>query len=270
MIEFSNEYLKNKLEPAEDAADEKKKLLLEKMRAPFIQTDFRNTESVSVSLEHGNLSLVHQGLPEKLLAHFRKFKRLTEKERGIIELLGLQPSEFRQLTDISFQAGQDELRLEDILPRGWQVFFSANPSDSAIGSGMDDKIECIVVHGNILTRESLVALLHEIGHAREIENKTDQEKQLYREARRRFRSAGRPTASPKDANIYRPSETDLAIILESERNAWSFALKTIKPFLKMLDLTKEEMDMYMHNIALATYSDAMRDKLVKKLVEIKG
>ena len=59
-------------------------------------------------------------------------------------------------------------------------------------------------------------------------------------------------------NPIKPNAEDLTIVLESERNAWAFALKKMDTIKELLNITREEILTYIHEEALASYSAKMR------------
>lgn len=57
----------------------------------------------------------------------------------------------------------------------------------------------------------------------------------------------------------------LESVLRRERNAWAYALKKIKPFLGK-KISREDVQKYIHEYALASYSRGVRKKIEEGLV----
>ncbi|MBI4097973.1 MAG: hypothetical protein HY426_02945 [Candidatus Levybacteria bacterium] len=107
----------------------------------------------------------------------------------------------------------NSVSLEELLPEGWSVVFVPTGQKEAI---THHGLKAIIVTGMQPTSpEFALSLLHEVSHARE-----DDPQLLDRESiRSRINSL-------KDIN-----GSEGAQIIRSERNAWAFAIKKIKPFI---------------------------------------
>jgi len=157
--------------------------------------------------------------------------------RTIIEKFPEFMNNFKEMTSLKLKSGDATLNIFDITPKDVRIFF--NPYiDTHIGYISGKKI---FIGSDINKPRSILALLHEIGHSHENEIIFQEEKNRGIE----------------------PQE-DLAQLLVSERNAWAFALKKIKPFLNNPLFKKDAVSLFMKR-CLTNYEDKIKkDLLVRK------
>ena len=137
--------------------------------------------------------------------------------------------------------------LESILPSGYDVLYgfsygySGNSRGLYLGRG--DKL-CAII-GDLNNFQTIMTLLHEIGHCVHYENEK------------------------RNNTIMRRSKTEidkLADLMLSERNAWAFALKKIRPFIRRdqgeLPAYQDIYD-YIHNYCLRSYEKIATRQLLE-------
>jgi|GEM_PF-4197396 len=139
------------------------------------------------------------------------------------------------------------LSLSDILPEGYRVFFSTVAQDGSSYVVMDESGGTVVLNAEITKPEMIIHLLHEAGHVHE---KTDE---------MRFSPTNNPDVSSK---VYKG---DLAVKLLSERNAWAYALRRLKPFVDQeptsgFSIQKNDVLTLANNWALKSYQDSIKDE----------
>lgn len=110
---------------------------------------------------------------------------------------------------------------------------------------MDDNGGMVILNGDIASPEMIVHLVHEAGHVYE---KTDDA---------RFSSMNEHDVSSK---VY---IGDLAEKLLSERNAWAFGLKKLKPFLEKnkidgFSIQRDDVLAIVKNQALQNYHESIK------------
>jgi hypothetical protein len=134
-----------------------------------------------------------------------------------------------------------------MLPQEYTVVFFAGASPKS-GSQFMLEEKAVILARNLTSPRSLLTLFHEVGHAQEYAQMTEREQE---EHLRDLRALDR----------YAASEEVMSRILRRERNAWSYALAQLRPFLKrdgsgLID--KRQALSFVHDHALRRYSAFFR------------
>ena len=169
--------------------------------------------------------------------------------------------QWRTLKSYKFRSGEDKLDTTEILPDGWKVIF--RPSSGYLGgAGTDDETKTILVDQDITKPVAILQLSHEAGHAQIMESMTDEERNFVLDTRKEFKEAGREQQEIEGDKIDR--------VIKDERDAWAFALRTIKPLIKSGILSLNDVRNFIHDIALKSYSNDVRSLIEKDLIKTKN
>lgn len=120
------------------------------------------------------------------------------------------------------------------------------------GGFVDRKGRTIVLNADILSPLGIIGFLHEVGHLE------DPFQSVSSENFERSRSVYSRANSGMPLNF-----KDSELILRSERNAWAYALKVVKPvFGRLKEFDKKVITDYaVHRRSLSGYSDKIRQSL---------
>lgn len=128
------------------------------------------------------------------------------------------------------------------------------------GSGFSHSANSVFLEEDPLSRKGLLILFHELGHFERstIRSKTEQEE--YEAALRKSKSLIMSMLP-----FGKLTEKQAGVILKEERDAWAFALRTLRPFEQDLDLNLNKALDTIHIHSLQSYSDEIRDELKIKI-----
>ncbi len=129
---------------------------------------------------------------------------------------------FLEISHLILKIDDYEINIMDIMPEDCRALFDPKSNDlEKSGEYPEEKI--VTVYGDITEPKVILALLHEIGHIHA-------EPEKY----------GKP---------FRKTNTNQEIVL-SERKAWAFALRIIKPFLRQENLFNKQAINKFKNLSL--------------------
>lgn len=150
---------------------------------------------------------------------------LNETSSRLRRILSNNISGWRVLNNfvLRMDSFHSELNMNQLLPEGYKILFNTSePQEcSQLLSGSREKY--VILGGNPVKTENILILLHEIGHTKQEPEKSEPSQNSLQ--------------SLLEGNIKTESEQEHKIrvnadALREERNAWSFTLKTIRPFLR--------------------------------------
>ncbi|MDP3646246.1 MAG: hypothetical protein Q8R25_04110 [bacterium] len=161
----------------------------------------------------------------------------SEKETLKIEKEELRIATLYEMRGLTFERPDKNLSLnfEELAP-GYKFIFCPDVDNVSSYVSIDGKR--VVLVGNPASLGSILTVLHEVGHIHE-------------------------QALPDRFDEYAP-HVELAEKLHSERSAWAYALKKIKPFLDDIEgnpLHKSNALLYAKERALYTYAEWVNDQL---------
>ena len=242
----NSKYLQKKLE-SKILSEDEWKVLNAKLNKP-IET-FVFLDQGKIAMEKGDLKfdLSYSSVPADL--HFEKREEVWEfpkEKQYAIENMDLSPKEYRKLDNLVLKNKESTLDVVNLLPKEAHIFFRSLPYEPKyIGESpgsFDPRINLIILKNNLSTPGGILTLLHEIGHANDklsaIRNKFPKKE------------------GPHDKVFLTPEQIE--IFLKTERNAWTFVIKNLKPFISDLGLTLEEFNAFVHDYALSTYSEKIK------------
>ena len=247
-MENSLEYLEKKMEPKESSGDANFVQVMEKLKKPFQEIDY--PEEGEVKIEKGDLEIE---------IAFQPAKRFAEQDGKIdfkLKRVLYEPGEWKMIEKFVIRNKKTggELHLLDILPKDYRIIWTASSDEESVQTADFENKICLS-RGDFSQPRIVLGLLHEIGHCVDCENIEEHfDRNQY----------GRDNVL---FDIYRndPDQkmpaASLERMLRAERNAWSFALRKIKPFFDEETFDKKDILAYIHGRTLASYSQGMRKKM---------
>jgi hypothetical protein len=216
----------------EGVNEEKLEAAIKKLAEPIGGIEYKDSDEVA--LENGPFALdfKYDGL---------------EKDSSAIPVargLALKPEQLREIKELHLSRSDrgKRLSLSDVIPGNFRVLFAPNSREKwSDFANLTEKT--IVLNGDVAAPSTLLALLHEAGHVH---------------------------ASPKEgADSFAPepnqdrrtvNAVDVAKKLLNERDAWAYALRTIKPFLdqekgEQFSITKDDALVFAKGECLKSYND---------------
>jgi hypothetical protein len=158
------------------------------------------------------------------------------------------------INDLELVSGEKKSKLSEILPAGWRVVFNHEAlADDDEGAVCCESDKYIAINRAPVTPRFFVTLAHELGHM------TVDRKMNWRQKIRTITMLRK-----YDSNIEKQKELSPKIadyVIEDERKAWAVALKILRPLIKAEIISREDLNKFMHNYALGSYSDYLQDYL---------
>gem|GEM_PF-6873038 len=162
------------------------------------------------------------------------------------------------------EGNSSTLDVRSLLPDQYQVVWV--PGGSIDRSAHDLGNELLIINGDITSPEGLLVALHEIGHY------VDLKDDLLRKTALPEIQGNMMALKPEELEGVDPefakafmdkfkpvTENDLKTFIESERNAWAFALKTISKVTNSRDLIQACRE-YTHEQPLRMQADVLRSR----------
>jgi hypothetical protein len=266
---FNSEYLNKKLEP------ENKMLDLENTEV----TDYKEFGDHSYDKESGSFEFKFGDTNIDFAYHQPKISELIENKFVGARLLSyhINQKDFKmksneELTNI-MDAILDNLRVVDkftLRNRGGEydikeifdgkIFFNFKKELSE--SGLDPASGSIFLTKDPLTPEGLLILSHEVGHYKS-NTRNSENDPVTHDYKEKIGSIFREIINLPINNLSADFEEAAASVLESERSAWAYALKHLRPFLKDLKLGNKDLEKYIHSFCLQSYSNAINSTFSK-------
>lgn len=210
--------------------------------------------------ERGEVSFQDQGITIDF-TYEPYHSSLNFNPRTLLERYALKRNvgDARILTSFNLQDVDktEEISLYQIIPDQWKVIFF--PDNAERNGSANNITKTIAFNGAPTSISNILTLLHEAGHAHDFNQK-------------RIRTHNLAVSKLKSL-IGKPNEGDLNYILTSERNAWSFALNKLRPFISKnlhSDLKRETVYSIIHDIALASYNEEISQFVLPKEEYIEG
>jgi len=207
--------------------------------------DYREEKEIEFEASGTSLSLSFSELPENFVAkRVNSLQRTIEMTTGDEQTLAKKILNFYLTTaysidEFTIKKGEDALDLSEIKKEFPFARIIVNPKKTT-DVNVRELSGTILISGDITRLETILGLLHEMGH---LSDKTE----MNWFAMRRYTQGER--ISVREAKQ----------ILRYERNAWAFAIRKIKPFLDKD--TKEQVIHFMHEDALKSHSEQIREQI---------
>jgi len=147
-------------------------------------------------------------------------------------------------------------------PPGWKLHIDPNRTGLFLGNrrgSCDEHLKLIEIWGNLAEGETLLALLHETGHAVRLTELSEEEYAQQAGSRERFRKAvdlvgNREPGVETESNL---RAEDVAEVMRDERGAWAYALRKLKPLMQGEEpvFAKDNVEKYIQ-AKLQTYENS--------------
>lgn len=168
--------------------------------------------------------------------------------------------QWRSVHSFSFSRkdkNEPSIELDQILPQDFKVILKPGESRTC-SADLGRKI--ISLRGDLANPKTIINLLHEIGHVQNYKNNT-------------FETPGDKYAESHTAMKFgTATREDMEKVLIEERKAWAYALTLIRPFLdskkshrKDLFFRREDIQSYIHDFSLNTYSGVLAQEIEEDL-----
>ena len=236
-------------------ADLEKRLQFKEASMPFYEKfaykTYEKEGQITVDKEKFELKFDYEQISEKELESLKNKLVVNQETRAedLKEIINFLLKEK--------ESGQ-ELNLKKILPKDYRVFFM--PEREVEDSSVHLPTKNIFVGNDPLSVANIYTMFHEIGHADEYEGFTKTQKK----SAEVVYSVNAYLQGQKTEEMP-PAEGDLEKMLRLERNAHSFALNKLRPFIKALGADpKLLVNTFVHGNQLATYTEAIREELKKR------
>lgn len=157
-------------------------------------------------IEHFKRAYPNMGPEDAIIATKRDFK------------------DYRRITELTLQNESHLLNLKDHLPKGWSLYaYVANRAPLSVSASTVPQARLIFSHQPLDSRYGLYVLFHEIGHGVDSAGQTPEE--IAEEIKTRDTKSG--------------TSKEKKVVIQSERNADSFALSNLRHFFG-----REDMDFF--------------------------
>ena len=175
-----------------------------------------------------------------------------------------RPEEIRILEELSIERKGRTLKLSEALPPNCQIYFDPSRESliDAPSSAVDTVGRKVMIFGDLTKLGNVASLFHEAGHLWDVDPEKNPE----------YVDTVGTSVFVLDFSIYEDSPFDNLmsnqvgeVVLKSERHAWAFALKRLKPFIDNIDspINVKVLSVIIHNRCLKSYSDLIKHALNK-------
>lgn len=197
---------------------------------------------VKIRFRQGDVNLNLDKIPTNE-AELRR-SSLSVKDCNLIRFLNFEPGSFYRLLNFSIEnkINKNEIDLDDLV-RDQEVYVLKGGQEVE-GSVTNHTNNWIKISAEPKTVAALLTLFHEIGHSKDPAERGSLE----------LRHA--VLDSKGEEKIYFDQE-----IMSSERDAWAYSLKKMKPLLEGINITSEELDAFIHKWLLGSYSDLVSKEI---------
>lgn len=242
-------YLSTHLEPTVDKQGKKIEEMDPKvLDQPIIEgltVDYGSREGVHFEDDNSSLDMSYapQSYEEsrEIIAKLQKARhKMTSPDaiKLVERMIKFYYSPTYNLDKFRFQKGEHVLDSADLDEIGeTKIVFNPRTEIEVNSNGFSGEI---LISGDMTRLDTILKVLHEIGHRANPGEDTGEMRDRY---------GSREDISEKEAEA----------ILESERKAWAFALKKIRPFLE--DDQREQVLEFIHNYCLNYYSGNLRRQI---------
>lgn len=234
--------------------------MLKKLEYPLKDIKYKNADSIEFKEADTSLSFSYESLPPHLLIKSpSEMKELNREDQKFIENLGLNEiTNFRILRSFILSNKDKKLDIFQLLPQEYKIYFNPYNQEKRSFAGE----EFMVIKGDFAKPSTLLALFHEVGHLLDLNRMNEETKEKYLLARKNYTDIiyKLTVARKKSQNIPQEHimEKTLAVVINSERNAWALGLQLLRPFFKGIGIEKDDAKMFIHDYILSHgYSQQM-------------
>lgn len=171
----------------------------------------------------------------------------------------------RKLESLILKNNESELNVLDLLSPNYSTYINTNidKEDNSFESIHRPRERKIYINTPLLSVDGIISLLHEIGHNNRDQHQSFSEQNKDENSLLRFKVSGiiEKILAGMALGLRSPNIKDASLILRDERDAWSFALQKIRPFMKDLNIDIEDIENIIHHHALYSYSWMIKDSV---------
>lgn len=167
----------------------------------------------------------------------------------------------RKLESLILKNKESQLDILSLLSPDYSTYITTNLDkiDNSFESVHRPNERKIFINSPLLSVDGIMTLLHEIGHNHRDQHQSVLEQNKDENSLLRFKVSGIIEKILAGIIFRGPNIKDASRVLRDERDAWSFALQKIKPFMKDLNVDINDMENIIHHYALYSYSLLIRD-----------
>jgi len=169
-------------------------------------------------------------------------------------------SNIRKIIKFILKNKESTIDVVGMLPKDYSVYVTTNinKEDNSFESVNRPIERKIFINVPLLSVDGIMSLLHEIGHEKRDQTQTVLENFKDDNSRKRISTSGIVERILAGLSFRKPNIKDASRVLRDERDAWSFALQKIKPFMKDLNIDIKDIENIIHHNALYSYSWLIR------------
>jgi hypothetical protein len=162
-------------------------------------------------------------------------------ERRLLKFLNFKPENFYELKYFLMEnkLGPEKIELEEYDTRKERIFVLKDGKDTE-GSSINIFQDYVKLTAEPKTAAAVLTAFHEIGHTKD------------------------PNISSLDALSFSIAGRDRKVedkkIMDRERYAWAYSLNKLRPFLAGMNVDSKDLDTFIHERSLGSYSDFIKDK----------
>ncbi len=239
-------YIDKKIEPPNSEEEQERvDALINRIETPLFQPEYKDSGEISFEKDGLAFSFAYSSLPQHLLnLDIKDFRKLKKDEYKLVGAMNFKPENFRRVETFLVTTPNETLDVFKATLPNTNIYINTNMGklNSLQPAFFYSPINSVILNINPFSIGAIVVLFHEIGHQHDPSERRD------------------IVFIPKHpGDNVRETDEYLTVKLESERNAWAFALKKLKHILPALNLTESELNDIIHKFALHSYSKETRE-----------
>ena len=249
-MNLSEQYINAKVNQSESNSTLKsfEEIMVEHSK-PFVEHDFKDHDVIEFkngetkfSLEYESINYVGKEFNiEGLIEKAKTSEPISKDEffyliNTLLKKKGSSFDDLRQVKNISFSNSNGDIFETKTAYPNLVILFSTEhekmgPNDNRFEP---DNSMVILLGLNILSPVGILAMMHEVGHLTDIGSGSTYKKEVINSIRNiNLWASGR--------NKKLPSNNEAGKLLNTERNAWAYAINKIKPFIEDLGMSKNDL-----------------------------
>ena len=252
-LESPEKYVKQRLAREIDV---EKSDIRQEMFKPFVEYKFEDSGVFETDINNLHLKLAYRpiAIPDRI--NMEDYMRRVNHENHVpspeellsfvtqaFEQFGNPKTDIKEITDFVLGNGTQRWNLMEACP-GIKFYISTltdHVENFDIFEGKNNQV--FLLGSYLLSPAGLITALHEFGHANTLPDLLKGDSV--------FESLEKSRKWSSDINST-PSVKDSAVVIEVERAAWAYAFKTLRPFLKDVGITSDDISKF-KDLSLKTY-----------------
>lgn len=214
---------------------------------PFVEVDYRSQEKAEIIEGENKFNFSRIRFNEfneedkKILSNY-----LKDKEGTGLKGMATDPSCWYATDQLNYSFGKDSFDIFSLLPEGYKILFCPY-SENNFGA-VRWKRKTIFIQGDLASAGSLATILHEIGHVKDLEKKEQ---------------IGADKLVKGGETV---TQDDEAERLRKEKEASYYALRKMWLYLRKDPQIKDDIILFLKNIAYYSYCDYSLEKVNKEAI----